>query len=329
MTVTGVLNPALNTQADIALLLGPAERPDIVVDFSLSAGKTVVLYGDAPGPFPGGDPRNDYFPGLANTNTVNAKTLATNGPNSRIHMKFVVGTTISGAPDLPNSIKPGFDLTTVAAPVPWNSEPLLTTVSPLGVVTPSVPVTRTIAVGLFEGFDLYGRLEQFVGPVLSGGIPYDISGLAPEELHYQGDVEIWEVYNTTADVHPMHFHLYNAQVINRQAFLVPGDGGTAGTVRNPLADEYGFKETIKCWPGEILRFIVRVGVPPILDFQGNIIPCPTSPRGNPLGQPFDVYNTNEYVWHCHILEHEEHDMMRPLCVSPIPGINAPPVSPPV
>jgi spore coat protein A len=128
----------------------------------------------------------------------------------------------------------------------------------------------------------------------------------------------------------MHWHLFNVQVFDRRTFttvgvLPPGPTG----VRNPLADEYGFKETIKCWPGEVVRFIVRIGVPPILDYLGNIVPTPTSPRGVPGNQPLDVYNTNEYVWQCHILEHEEHDMMRPLCVAPIAGINAPPVPPPV
>jgi spore coat protein A len=140
-------------------------------------------------------------------------------------------------------------------------------------------------------------------------------------------VEIWEVYNTTADVHPMHWHLYNAQVLDRRPFDVPGVL-PAGGARNPLADEYGFKETIKIWPGDVTRFIVRVGVPPILDWQGNISPCPTSPRGIPANAPLDVWNTNEYVWHCHILEHEEHDMMRPLCVEFVQGINRPPVPPP-
>jgi spore coat protein A len=342
-TQTGATNnPDLSFQTDFALLIGPAERPDIVVDFSVSAGQTVILYGDAPGPFPGGDVRNDYFPRLANGNSVNTRTPLANGPNSRIYMQFNVSAsnTITGNPDGATLIKPGYNLTTdpptLDPPVSWNSEALVTTTGGppntfTGTVSPFT-ITRTggaaIRVGLFEVSDAYGRLEQRVGALdasIAGttypdGVPYDIPLLSPEEIHRQNDVEVWEVFNTTADCHPMHFHLFNAQVINRQAFtrtLTPPYTYelTSGTIRNPLADEYGFKETIKCWPGEVVRFVVRVGVPPILTAGGNIVLTPTSPRGTNVTN--SVYNKNEYVWHCHILEHEEHDMMRPLCVLPI------------
>ena len=328
-------NANLFNQTDFSLLVGCAERPDIIVDFSLSAGKTVVLYGDAPAPFPGGDAKNDYFPGLiAFGNTVNAKTAAAFGPNSRINMRFVVGNNVTGAADLSNSIKPGMIMTAITVPdAPWNSEGLLTVPDPAsgpGYVKPdpALTINKTVRVGLFEGFDKYGRLEQFVGPATGNGVIYDDSALSTEEIHDQGSVEIWEVYNTTADVHPMHWHLFNAQILDRRPFtansappLIP-DTLPTGSIRPPLADEYGFKETIKCWPGECVRFIVKVGVPQIKKADGTVVLCPTSPRGSSEAVPNDVYNTNEYVWHCHILEHEEHDMMRPLCVPAIGGTNS-------
>ena len=61
-----VADPSGNTAnpaGPFNLLLAPAERADIIIDFKGWAGKTFILYSDAPSPFPGGDPRNDYFTG--------------------------------------------------------------------------------------------------------------------------------------------------------------------------------------------------------------------------------------------------------------------------
>ncbi len=120
-----------------------------------------------------------------------------------------------------------------------------------------------------------------------------------------GDVEVWEIANLTADVHPMHFHLVNVQVLARLQFTgyefnAAGRGNPTGLgrERGPDATELGWKETVRMNPGEVTRIIMQFNMPPVP------FAVPKSPR----------VDDNEFVWHCHILEHEEHDMMRPLVV---------------
>ncbi len=119
------------------------------------------------------------------------------------------------------------------------------------------------------------------------------------------DVEVWEIANLTADVHPMHFHLVNVQVLGRRPFTsysfnAAGLGSPTGlgVERGPDATEIGWKDTVRMNPGEVTRVAMKFGLSPVP------FAVPASPR---LGG-------NEFVWHCHILEHEEHDMMRPLVV---------------
>ncbi|HUM10400.1 MAG TPA: multicopper oxidase domain-containing protein [Myxococcaceae bacterium] len=98
-------------------------------------------------------------------------------------------------------------------------------------------------------------------------------------------------------------------VLARRPFVVETFDGTptwTGPARAPDANELGFKETVRMNPGECTTVIMKFDLP-TLPF-----PVPLSQRlvnGEPL-------NGHEYVWHCHILEHEEHDMMRPLIVKP-------------
>jgi spore coat protein A, manganese oxidase len=280
-----------------SLVVAPAERPDIVIDFKAHAGKSIILYNDAPSPFPMGDPRNDYFP-LWNVkgNPVNALTPSGFGPNTRILMRFDVAPAATGTADLPLAITPSTSL----------SGGLDAPLIPFGVSTPppGVPVRQLT---LNETFDAYGRLMQMLGTLVpltpSGGFgrPYDTPAT---EVVKAGSTEVWEIFNTTADVHPMHFHLVNVQLINRQPFQVNSLGSTqgganfAGPATPPEANETGWKETVMMFPGTVTRIIMRFDLPTVP------FTVPSSPRTG----------GNEYVWHCHILEHEEHDMMRPLVV---------------
>ena len=81
--------------------MASAERPDIIIDFSRHRNQSIILYNDAPAPFPVGVPVNDYFP-LFNVkgNPVNALTPAGFGPNSRVLMRFDVGSTVSAPGDI-------------------------------------------------------------------------------------------------------------------------------------------------------------------------------------------------------------------------------------
>ncbi|VVB86294.1 Laccase [uncultured archaeon] len=126
-----------------------------------------------------------------------------------------------------------------------------------------------------------------------------------------GATEVWQIVNLTADAHPMHFHLVNVQVLQRQPFNSFGPTtGTAmpnynGPAVGPEPDELGWKETVKMYPGTVTTIIMRFDLP---QNPPGIATMPNSLNPN-LG-----VSGKEYVWHCHILEHEEHDMMRPMVV---------------
>ena len=133
---------------------------------------------------------------------------------------------------------------------------------------------------------------------------------AATEVVKAGSTEVWQIVNLTGDTHPIHFHLINAQLLSRQPFdmnryiyaHVGGHGPLVytGPARGPLPTELGWKETFKMNPGEVTTVIMKFTLP-MVPFA-----VPFSPRTGGY----------EYVWHCHILDHEEHDMMRPLVVLP-------------
>jgi len=99
-----------------------------------------------------------------------------------------------------------------------------------------------------------------------------------------GDTEEWEIFNLTMDAHPIHLHLVRFQVINRQDFDPATFAPIPGTITPPDANEEGFKDTAFNFPGQITRIRAH----------------------------FD--RAGLYVWHCHILEHEDNEMMRPYLV---------------
>jgi spore coat protein A len=112
-----------------------------------------------------------------------------------------------------------------------------------------------------------------------------------------GSMEIWSFANTTGDVHPMHVHLVQFQVLNRQPFDVQTyqSSGKLIYTGRPIAAETNerpaMKDTVKTYPGYVTRIIQRFDLPP------DVKPLP--------GAEY------LYVWHCHILEHEDNEMMRP------------------
>lgn len=137
------------------------------------------------------------------------------------------------------------------------------------------------------------------------------------EMPVVDSVEQWNIINTTGDTHPIHLHLVQFQVLGRQRFDVDeyleanypvlpdpegagigpspvpsADGFVVGRMRAPDANETGWKDTVKANPGEITRIMVPFG--------GNAA----------AGVPFDQSFTGEYVVHCHILEHEDNEMMQ-------------------
>jgi spore coat protein A, manganese oxidase len=317
-----------------SLLVGPAERPDVIVDFSSvpknpnGTYKSVILYGDAPAPFPSGDDRNDYFPGWnAANNPVNGTTPAGFGPNTRVLMRFNVV-----RPRYPNDRPvPPFGITTATNLTPGIDPSLLPN---WGYTDSSSLPFPTRFLSLNEYFDEYGRLIQILG---NAAAPYGspLDGTAtyldylPPPPHTQtvpatmenvqaGATEVWEIYNTTGDVHPMHFHLVNVQIINRQAVDVSVGPPylPTGPFLPPDGNELGWKETVQMYPGTVTRVIMKFDLPIIVNARGKPVDLRFA-GGGKFGTPPPSPRTggNEYVWHCHILEHEEHDMMHSLVVT--------------
>jgi len=292
------INPVLFNGS---LLLGNAERADILVDFRRYAdtGGTIMVYNDAPAPFPIGDPRNDYYPGAPKNPTITAPGY---GPNTRVLLKIVVSPTITGAADPPLTITPLTDLSQ------GNDSLFFPPVPPGGVPVVPVLTPNDRQLTLNENFDAYGRLQQLLGtniPPVKGTFGRAYLD-APTETPLAGRTEIWQIANLTGDTHPIHFHLVNVQIIARQAFSVTSYNGgppnLKGKPRPPDPNEAGWKETVRMNPGEVIWVKMNFSLAGT-EIQ-NVPSIPSSPRTGGA----------EYVWHCHILEHEEHDMMRPLVV---------------
>ena len=101
-----------------------------------------------------------------------------------------------------------------------------------------------------------------------------------------GDIEVWSIYNFTADAHPMHIHEVFFQVIDRQKFDAKS-GSPAGKKRLPRREETGWKDTVIAYPGEITRVRLK------------------------------FTTAGQFAWHCHIVEHEDNEMMRPYRIGPL------------
>jgi spore coat protein A, manganese oxidase len=259
---------------DPSLVLAPGERADVLIDFStVPAGSTLILHNDAPVPYPGGTPLADFYPGNLALPVAPAPGY---GPNTRTLLQFQVGT------DTASKLPPGGTWRLPASPAPVQT----------------VAAPRDVA--LWETIDPYGRLAQNLGTLTK-----DMALVDPAtEVVQAGSVEVWRLFNLTADTHPIHFHYFNVRVLSRQAFTL-GKGGLPqfiGPSYAPEAIEQGWKETVRSNPGECLTLLVDI--PRTAGLAPAGVTIPPSPRTGDA----------EYVWHCHILEHEEHDMMRPLIV---------------
>ena len=106
-----------------------------------------------------------------------------------------------------------------------------------------------------------------------------------------GATEVWELYNATADAHPMHIHEVAFEVVNRQDIIVdeddPDRAGRAGIDPTPPEPwETGVKDTVIAYPGQVTRVRTQFNTP------------------------------GQFVWHCHIVEHEDNEMMRPYRIGP-------------
>jgi spore coat protein A len=314
-----------NPDGPFNLLVAPAERADFIINFSGLNGKSFILYNDAPGPFPMGDSRNDYFTGDPDQTAIGGAptTVPGHGPNTRTIMKIIVDNAhgAAGGP-FPNLAllntalaqnftggNPG-----VAPQQPTLLAPFNSSTGQFEIPSGMLPFNKT----LNEDFDDFGRLLQRGGTDQQftnnqGLLTFGQGYMDPTtETVSAGAVQAWDFYNTTGDTHPWHFHLVNVQVVGRGIYATNLDGtpifgsftdlsGSPGKLTPPDANEQGWKETVRMNPGEITRVIMRFDLPKLPKSMGD----PKSPRTG----------GHEYVHHCHILEHEEHDMMRTLVVT--------------
>jgi spore coat protein A len=287
-----------------SLVLAGAERADVLVNFSECAGQTFILYNDAPAPFPEGTEADYYTGSPAPDSTL--------GPNTRTLMRIRITSATGG-----QNVTDAALLAALTTELAQSQLGLLVDDATIGTVfeAPSFYTRRTRT--LNEGWDPYGRLVQILGtgfPSGKDGTVYGMhytDGLRQDERHFKGRPEVWDIYNTTGDTHPIHFHLVNVQILGRAPFVQNPDGTvvfTPGAFVPPDANERGFRETVRMNPGEVTRVVMKFDLPPdpVVNVLGKNrrIQVPKSPRTGGY----------EYVWHCHILEHEEHDMMRPLVV---------------
>ncbi|UCG33997.1 MAG: multicopper oxidase domain-containing protein, partial [Phycisphaerales bacterium] len=291
------------------VLMGLAERSDVIVDFrGLAHGTEVLLTNIAPDePFGGGIPGVDFAPAdPATTGQV---------------MRFVVVAALDGAsPTDPNGPTPATD----PADLVLNAEPALG--PPAGdprnvslneemsqvvcvladavtgeylvpiknVPCNSVPPAGTIIVPFGPTAAKLGQVD-LTDPNNPAGIPlmWTATGVGVERtvdvpagsvsiwVTENPDVdatEEWDIYNLTVDAHPIHLHLVRFEVTGREVI--------GGDARGPEPWETGYKDTVIAYPGEITTVKALFDIPGL------------------------------YVWHCHIVEHEDNEMMRPYFVGP-------------
>ena len=346
------------------LFLAPAERADVIVDFSRCPnGAKLILYSDAPAPVPAFDERNDYYtgnPDLTSTGGFHTTTKG-NGPNIRTIMQFRVQAVTAS---------PRYNLTALQAALPAAfaaSQPApvvpeaaygpaygmtfpntygriasgAITFTPIGSSTPTTVQVKMKAIQ--ELFELnYGRMNATLGTELpftnffnQTTIPLAYIDPATETIN-TGEAQIWKITHNGVDTHGIHFHLFNVQVINRV--------GWDGAIRPPDPNELGWKETVRMNPLETCYVALRPVVPklPFPVPNSNRLLDPTNVSGtssqftnidpatnNPITTTNDPTDFGwEYVWHCHLLGHEENDMMRPMKFVTIPSDYVTPVTAP-
>ena len=246
------------------LLMGPAERADVVVDFTnVPLGNHVLGNVGPDEPFGGGVPGTDF-------------PAADPGSTGQI-MEFRV----------------------VPSPMPDPTTPPQFLQLPAAAELPPATVTRPLA--LLEEMSAFfadAPAETLLGTV--AGDPNVAPGVWAKRLWVEpvtenpavGSAEVWEFYNATGDGHPMHVHEVAFEVLNRQNIfvneltqevqVVPGSDPIP-----PEPWETGYKDTVIAYPGQVTRIRAQFNTP------------------------------GQYVWHCHIVEHEDNEMMRPYRIGPV------------
>ena len=347
------------------VFLAPGERADVIVDFTNFKGETITITNDAPAPFPMG-----LVPGLDQPGMANIIQFRVNIPLVGIDKSCdpasLAKVAAGGKGCIYGSCKRPYPMVRLAdgkgnikpgVVIDKKRQLILKEVA-----SPTGPVMVTVNNTLYMGNNSPG--------VAALGIPDGMT-----ETPVVGSTELWEIINLTPDAHPMHTHLVQFQVLNRESFqngppdamnytadwakafpayapwtfsftwidpsgafvggctggvFCPGygpplvydvpnaDGALGG---NPAVGPYlkadatapdpwesGWKDTAKAYPGQVLRMLVRWA-----PTDQKIIPNKSLAGHNFFD--FDPTRGPGYVWHCHIVDHEDNDMMRPYRVT--------------
>ena len=306
---TGVIPPPDATpDPDQALLMGLAERADVIVDFSsLPDGTVVRMTNTAP---------DEPFGGF--NGAIGEDAVADPGTTGQV-MEFVVNAALNGAAGstdgtttAPENLVLNAEGRLGPAAGPRNvslneqeSEDVCVLLDPVAdeFVVPIKQVDCLTPSPTSEGYEVvpFGPTEALLGTVsFPGGVPTGNplkwtsigTGIMKVVNVPAGPVNVWvtenpsldateewDIYNFTADAHPIHLHLVRFEVIERT--LLDGTPSPLGSVQ-PW--ETGFKDTVIAYPGEITTIKAKFDIPGL------------------------------YVWHCHIVEHEDNEMMRPYFV---------------
>jgi FtsP/CotA-like multicopper oxidase with cupredoxin domain len=302
------------------LLLGVAERADVIVDFSNApVGSRILVTNDAAAPFPDGDPVDPATTGqvmqfrvvaaTSRDSTCDPAAAQSSWNACRLREKPIVR--LSGPDEKRQLI-----LREIASDIDEPLEVLLNNTKWSGLLESTMATATPVPVA-----DSRRINDYFV-----------------TELPQVGSTEVWEVANLTEDAHPIHVHLIQFQVLSRRDFDSPGylaiyepatrpgdgppmrylsrnaDGAIGGNFAfspfylsgpmPPAPNESGWKDTVIMLPGTVTRIIARWAPQDV---------AYSRPGQNLFS--FDPTRGPGYVWHCHILDHEDNEMMRPYAVS--------------
>ncbi|MEV1128471.1 multicopper oxidase [Agromyces sp. NPDC049794] len=262
----GFLATPVNLSADHGgrLLMGLAERADLIVDFTNVPVGDYVLGNVGPDdPFGGGVPGVDF-------------TVADPDSTGQV-LQFRVVPAVAPDPTTPPQFL------------------VLPPITPLPPETARRPLALIEKMGMghdANGDPVEGPVEALLGEVVDGVLVERLWMDPVTQNPEVGATEVWEFVNTTGDAHPMHVHEVAFEVVNREGLRLTDDDEVLvpieldGVVTLPEPWETGFKDTVIAYPGQVTR--VRA--------------------------TFD--NSGQFVWHCHIVEHEDNEMMRPYRIGP-------------
>jgi len=262
----GFLAAPVNLTADHGnrLLMALAERADVIVDFTnVPVGDYVLANVGPDEPFGGGAPGDDFE--VSDPDTTGQ----------------ILQFRVVPALDEDDSTPPQFLRLPAITPLP------------AATLTRQLALIEKAGEGADEeGEKVEGPVEALLGTV-ADGVWTERKWMDPvTENPAVGATEVWEIYNTTADAHPMHIHEIAFEVVNREGLVLNAEGEVErpieldGEIIAPEPWESGFKDTVIAYPGQVTRLKAHF----------------TSP--------------GQFVWHCHIVEHEDNEMMRPYRIGP-------------